>query len=130
MMTIIARKIMCLSYFFSMRLKFIFDVYEQFHHIHHAYTCMFLTYIHAFFACTMASNESLPSRVKEFHKVRFLWPTAHVHASTSVYPCVEANARAVRHFSYDVFECVPSLHQSIVFDLPRTKFAITSESGM
>jgi len=59
--------------------------------------------IYTRFACTMASNESLPSRVKEFHRVRFLWPAAHVHASTSVYPYVEVNARAVRHFSCDVY---------------------------
>lgn len=60
--------------------------------------------IYTRFACTMASNESLPPRVKEFHRVRFLWPVAHVHATISLYlyPCVEVNARAVRHFSCDV----------------------------
>lgn len=62
------------------------------------------TYIHAFRVYYMASSESLPPRVKEFHRVRFLWPVAHVHATISLYlySCVKVNARAVRHFSCDV----------------------------
>lgn len=40
-----------------------------------SYTCehFFVKY----FVCMMASNESLPPRVKESHRVRFLWPVAH-----------------------------------------------------
>lgn len=67
-----------------------------------SYTCVrFFVNVHTY-TRMMASNESLPPRVKESHRVRFLWRVAHVHSSTSVYPCVEVNARAVRHFSCDV----------------------------
>lgn len=81
-------------------MKFILEVYTRFTR---AYVRAFSRQrIYTRFACTMASNESLPPRVKEFHRVRFLWPVAHASTSLCLYPCIEVNARAVRHFSCDV----------------------------